>query len=153
MSEAFFTAGAIATELETRLAGILLANACETDIGRTVMLGRRKVPGDDVPPCVIVTEGADDPKDAVGRVPKVLIEQTYLIDGFDHCDPDNPNTKAHAMIRDMKRAIFGDGATLGDRVKLVRYLGRDIGPRPDGAALVQARVMIAVQYAEDLSKP
>jgi hypothetical protein len=83
----------------------------------------------------------------------VLISQSYMIDAFDVCDPDNPNTKALSMIRDIKRAIFKTDATLGGAVKKVSYLGRDIGPRPDGVAMVQARVMISVEYVEDLTNP
>ena len=50
------------------------------------------------------------------------------------------------MIRDMKRATFFDGRTLGGKVYEVRYLGKDIGPRPDGVALVQARIAISVSF-------
>lgn len=147
------TAAAVSAEIYRRLRGILLVNGCETDIGRDIMLGRRKIPGDDRPPCIVLLEGGDDPLDQPGRLPTVLISQGYVIDGFDICDPDNPNTKAHAIIRDLKRAIFAGGTTLGGAVKTVKYLGRDIGPRPDGVALVQARILISVEYVEDLSNP
>lgn len=147
------TAAAVSAEITRRLSGILLANGCETDIGRDIMLGRRKIPGDDRPPCIVLMEGGDDPLDQPGRLPTVLISQSYVIDGFDVCDPDNPNTKAHAIVRDLKRAIFAGGTTLSGAVKTVKYLGRDIGPRPDGVALVQARILISVEYVEDLSNP
>lgn len=147
------TAAAVSAEIHTRLQGILLANGCETDIGRDIMLGRRKMPGDEQPPCIVVLEGADDPKDQPGRLPTVLISQTYVLDGFDKCDPDNPNTKGHAIIRDLKRAIFAGDTTLGGAVKSVTYMGRDIGPRADGVSLVQARIIIGVEYVEDLTNP
>ena len=149
----FNTAAAVSAEIKRRLQGILLTNACETDIGRDIMLGRRKLPGDDRPPCIVVLEGGDDPRDQPGRLPSVLISQAYVIDGFDICDPDDPNTKGHAIIRDLKRAIFKGDATLGGAVKSVTYLGRDIGPRADGVALVQARILISVEYVEDLTNP
>jgi hypothetical protein len=149
----YTTAAAVSEEIDRRLRGILLANACETDIGRDVMLGRRKMPGDDQPPCVVVLEGGDDVRDQPGRIPTVLVSQKYVIDGFDKCDPDNPNTKGHAIIRDLKRAIFAGDATLGGAVKSVTYLGRDIGPRADGVSLVQARILISVEFVEDLTNP
>lgn len=152
----FMKSADVAGEIKTRMLAILLANSCETDIGRTVFMGRRKMPGDDEPPCVIVTEGDDGADDTAGKTQtaKIKTRQVYVIDGFDVCDPDNPNDKAHAMIRDIKRAIFGGGNRMLDgKVFSVEYLGRDIGPRPDGVALVQARVMIAVTFAEDLANP
>lgn len=149
----FFTASAVAAEIKARLLSIRLENGAETDIGRDVMMGRRKIPGDDQPPCVMVLEGLDDPKDQPGRNPTVLISQQYVVSAFDACDPDNPNDQAHAMIRDIKRAIFKDGTTWGGKVKSVIYQGRDIGPRPDGVALVQAQVLLLVEYVEDLANP
>jgi hypothetical protein len=143
----------VSDEIARRMRTITLANGCETDIGRDVMLGKRKLPGDDRPPCLTVVEGNDDPRDQSNRQAQVTISQTYVFDGFDVCDPDNPNTKAHAMIRDIKRALFKDGGTFGRAVRSVTYLGRDIGPRPDGAALVQARVTISVEFVEDLANP
>lgn len=146
-------AGDIATEIATRIASIRISNGCETDIGRDVARGRRKIPADDAPPCAVIFEGDDDPKDRPGRIPMVLVQQAYVIDAYDRCEPDNPNDQAHKMIRDIKRAIFAGDATLGGKVSKVMYIGRDIGPRPDGAALVQARVMIVVEFVEDLTNP
>ncbi len=143
----------VSTEIIRRLRTIRIVNGYETEIGRDVLAGRRKIPGDDQPPCLIVLEGGDDVRDQPGRIPLVLISQSYVLDGFDKCDPDNPNTKGHAIIRDIKRAIFKGDATLGGAVKSVSYLGRDIGPRPDGVALVQARVTISVEFVEDLTNP
>ena len=153
MIELISTAGAAAAEVARRLETILLTNNCETDIGRKVMLGRRRLPGDDELPCILIAEDGDSVTDRPGRVPQVLVQQPYIIDAFDQCDPDNPNLKAHAMIRDIKRAIFADGTTLGGMVKACDYFGRDIGPRPDGAALVQARVMIRLTFVETLAEP
>lgn len=151
----YFTAAEVSAEIRTRLSAILLSNGAETDIGRDVMMGRRKIPGDEQPPCIQVLEGLDDVQDQPGRLPTVLIAQDYHIAGFDVCDPDHPNLKALAMIRDIKRAIFGgtDGARWNGKVKSVTYRGRDIGPRPDGVALVQAEVWIRVEYVEDLTNP
>lgn len=155
MNNTIFTAGGVADELEARLKTIRIADNFETDIGRDVAMGRRKIPGDDQPPCLQVLEGLDDVRDYQGRNPMVLTEQQFVISGFDKCDPDQPNKRAHAMIRDIKKAVFKgpDGSTWGGKVKQVRYLGKDIGPRPDGVALVQAQVLIAVQFVEDMTQP
>ena len=149
----FFTAGEVSAEIRARLQTILITNGFETDIGRDVMMGRRKIPADDQPPCIQVAEGLDQVKDQPGRLPQVLIDQDYHVNAFGPCDPDQPNDAAHAMIRDIKRAIFSDGTSFGDQVKKVSYRGRDIGPRPDGAALVQVQVMISVEFVETLASP
>lgn len=143
----------IASEIAARLATILTSNGKETDIGRDVMRGRRNLPEDDKPPCIVVLEGNDEPRSTPGRIPSCQTMLKFVIDAFDVCDPNNPNDKAHAMIRDIKRAIFHDGTTLGGQVRSVMYTGRDIGPRPDGAALVEACVSIVVEFVEDLRNP
>jgi hypothetical protein len=143
----------VSNEIKRRVALIRIQNDAETDIGRDIMMGRRKLPGDDRAPCAVIFEGGDDVKDQPGRLPIVKIQQTYVIDGFDRCDPDNPDVKGHAMIRDMKRVIFSDGGNFNGLVPAVRYVGRDIGPRADGVAIVQARVVIEVEFSEDLRNP
>jgi hypothetical protein len=151
----YVKAADVAGEIVTRLEGITLTNGAETNIGAKVFRGRRSLPGDDEPPCCVLIEGGDEVEDSAGRTQTALIKvkQVYMIDGFDACDPNNPNVKAHAIIRDLKRALFKDGRTFGGKVVEVAYMGRDIGPRPDGVALVQARVMIEVSFAEDLANP
>lgn len=146
----------ISAEINTRLAAILVTNGCETDIGADVQLGRRKVPADDETPCTQLVEAPDTVEDTAGRMQAALVKARirYLIDAFDRCDPKNPNVKAHAMIRDIKRAIFkGGNRTFGGLVAEVAYKGRDIGARPDGSPYVQVRVVIEVSYAEDLANP
>lgn len=147
----FNRAGDVAAEVKSRMQSISVANGFETDIGSQVFAGRRRIPADDELPAAVITEGDDFPDDNQNTRIKNL--QTYLLDGFDVCDANNPNDKAHAMIRDMKKAMFGDGITFNTQVRKVTYLGRDIGPRPDGLAFVQARIMIQVEYAEDLAHP
>lgn len=145
----------VSAEIDARIESITTANGAETNIGTNVFRGKRKLPGEDDVPCVIIIEGADEIEDSAGRSQTALVKvrQSYVIDAFDVCDPDNPNDKAHAMIRDIKRVLFKDGRTFGGKVAEVTYTGRDIGPRPDGVALVQARVMIDVSFAEDLANP
>jgi hypothetical protein len=151
----YVKASDVSGEIFSRLSQITVANGFETDIGLRVMRGRRKIPADGELPCIQLIEGGDDVTDTAGRtnVSLVKVEQSYVIDAFDFCDPDNPNDQAHKMIRDVKRVIFKGDRTLGGKVSEVEYLGRDIGPRPDGSGSVQAQVALRVSYAEDLSNP
>lgn len=157
MNQLITTAGGIAAEIERRLKLIRIADGYETDIGRKVQMGLQKLPGEDDVPVCVVNEGEDDVSDRPGRLPQVLVSQLYALDGFDACDPDRPNDKAHMILRDIKRVLFAetetDGTTWGARVSKVDYNGRRIGTRPDGVALVQARVLITVSYVETLATP
>lgn len=147
----------IGLELAARLATRTIAQGAETDLGMSVLRGRRAV-DDDMVPCVALIEGSDDVTENDSR--KTLdtqIVQHYVALAYVACDPQHPNDAAHKAIRDMKRAVFTtDGQpdrTLGGRVRRVKYHGRDIGPRADGAGLVVASIEVSVEFVEDLASP
>ena len=139
----------IAEYLTTLMETIKVADGFHTDIGLTVFRGRRKV-DDDMVPCGVLIEGEDRPGDNVGRE-AIKIDQDYVLGGYVTCDPDNPNDAAHKVIKDIKKAVFGQGPRLGGRVTSVKYQGRDIGPRSDGVAIVFAVVHITITFAETLA--
>lgn len=142
----------IAAELSTRLAAVTKANNCETDIGLRVYRGRKNV-DESMIPCAVIIEGQDTPQDRPGRLPTASIRQRYVLAAYVACDPDHPNDAAHAALRDIKRAMFKDGGTMGQRVQKVSYAGRDIGPRMDGYPAVFVTVTIDIDFVEDLTSP
>jgi hypothetical protein len=142
----------VGQEIARRMALIRLVNGYETEIGVKVWRGRRKIPADEDIPVTLITEGDDNPGSKPNRTVQQVVAN-FVIDGFDACDPNNPNDKAHAMLRDMKKAIFHDGGQFNGKVREINYLGRDIGPRPDGAGFVQARIVIEVEFVESLADP
>lgn len=142
----------IAAELSARLAAITVANGCETDIGIRVFRGRKNV-DEGMIPCAVLIEGTDTPTDRPGRLPAAVIKQRYVLAAYNTCDVDHPNDAAHAVIRDIKRALFKDGGTLNNKVSRISYSGRDIGPRADGYPAVFATVYIDVEYVESLAEP
>jgi hypothetical protein len=151
------SAEAVGLELSARLAQCTVALGAETDLGVKVYRGRRTI-DDDMIPCVAIIEGQDEVEEHPNsRTAEAKIGQDYVMLAYLACDPQNPNDVAHKALRDMKRAIFStDGKadrTLGAKVVRVRYLGRDIGPRADGAAMVVAALEIAVDFTENLSDP
>jgi len=148
----YTTAAEIAANLAVRLATITLASGAETDIGNLVLRGRRNVDEAMVPCCVLI-EGSDTITDRPGRLPAVAITQRYVIGAYVRCDANHPNDAAHAAIRDIKKALFGDGGTLDGRVMKASYRGRDIGPRMDGVPIVFVTVQIDIDYVEDLTRP
>jgi hypothetical protein len=149
------TGEALAAEVARRVALCTVAQGAETDLGLTVYDGRRKV-SDDMLPCAVIIEGVDKP----GRVTvgtQIEQHQQYVIYAYVPCDPSAPNVQARQAIRDLKRAIFTTAGkadpTWSRTVRLVTYLGKDIGPRADGAAFVLAAVEFAVEFVEDLAAP
>jgi hypothetical protein len=143
----------VANELAMRLATRTVANGAETNIGAAVLHGRRHIDDDRVPLCVVV-EGTDAPVMSDNlRVSTSKTDKSYVLVAYDKCEADHPNRKAHAMIRDLKRAVFHDGRTLGGKVKGVVYVGCDIGPRKDGVGIVMATIEVRVEFVEDLANP
>lgn len=156
----FKKASDIAAHITSILQTITTANGYNTNIGQTVYRGRLKHDEDRVPYAVLI-EGEDRPADH-RDVRDVKVAQDYVIGGYVACDPDNPNDAAHAVIKDIKKAIFtsdlawqppapGSRGIGQGRVKSLIYRGRDIGPRADGKAIVFAVVHITVEFAEDLT--
>lgn len=142
----------IALALTTRLSTIKKVSGFNTDVGLNVMRGRRRIDDRQVP-CVVLVEGADSVTPAPGRLVTAEVKQRYILVGYYPCDAIHPNDSGHLVIKDLKRAIFSDGVTLGGAVRKVEYKGRDIGPRGDGVDIVCATVEIEVSFAEDLQNP
>ena len=147
----------VGLEIAARLARCTVALGAETDLGVKVLRGRRTVDDDQIP-CTTIIEGQDEiEENENSREAQARVKQDYVLLAFIPCDPSNPNDAAHKAIRDMKRAIFStDGKadrTLGGKVKRVRYMGRDIGPRGDGSAFLVAELGINVEFVEDLANP
>lgn len=149
------SAEAVGAELSARLATRTTAQGAETDLGAKVYRGRRHI-DDTMIPCTVVIEGDDVP--ARGNVKtEYKLDQRYVLFAYVPCDPDHPNDAAHAALRDMKRALFNTAGVrdskLGGKVRDIAYLGRDIGPRADGASFVLAALEVGVEYAEDVAAP
>jgi hypothetical protein len=148
------TAEGVAAEVTRRMELILKSGGFETDAGQKVYRGKRKVDEEKVGTgCLVLIEGDDDPVARPGRQPLYKNEQTYILGGYLPCSAEHPNDAAHALIRDLKRAIFSDPENFGGAVDNVAYRGRDIGPRADGVNIVFAMIEIVVTFVEDLRKP
>lgn len=153
MTSQYQKAEDIAKLIEARMQQITVAGGYETDIGTRVLRGARKV-DDSWVPCSVIIEGNDKPEQSPSLKSAVVkIEQNYVLGGYTQCDPQNPNDAAHKIIRDLKKAMFADGANLAEKVVKIEYKGRDIGPRTDGVAIVFAIIELTVTYVEKLSEP
>jgi hypothetical protein len=150
------TAAAVAAEVERRLRLCTVAQGAETDLGAAFFAGRRTIDVSDYPCCILI-EGADTPRDQTRQSGNVVIGQRYVLAGFVACDADRPNDAAHAVLRDLKRAMFSTNGKPDSRfdggVHDVLYKARDIQPRVDGQNYVAALIEIEVTYPEKLSSP
>lgn len=142
----------IAALVAERIESITQANGFDTDIGSKVYRGRMSLNVGDLP-CAVIVEDLDTIVESKGT--KVRVKQRYVIEGHDACDPDQPNDKAHLILKDIKRAIFGGDLSFGGalRPNELEYAGRSIGTREDGTSICAASVEIDVTYVEDLSDP
>lgn len=145
------SASDVAQLIEGRMQTINTTNGYLTEIGARVFRGRRRI-DDSHLPCVVIAEG-DDKVVQNGRLTTCDVDQQYILIAYDNCDPDHPNDRAHAIIKDLKKAIFKDGTTFSNSVLRVSYSGRDIGPRADGVGIVCASIEIGVRFSEDLANP
>jgi hypothetical protein len=135
--------------LAERMATCTLAAGAETNFGVTVYRGRRKI-DDDLIPCGVLVEGAENSKGQAGRNSTVKLDLPFALHAYVPCDPHNPNIAGHAAKRDLKRAIFRGDPSI---TRLITYHGGDVAPRADGAAHVLVAIEISVEAVEDLAHP
>jgi hypothetical protein len=140
----------ISMKLSERLAQITVANGYNTDIGLRVYRGKLSVDSSAVP-CVILVEGDDEVVSENTR--QANLRQMYLIEAHDTCDPSHPNDKAHLILSDLKRAIFGGDKSYSGLLSKLSYRGRSIQAREGGTALVAAGIRAEVAFVEDLNAP
>ncbi|WP_454752158.1 hypothetical protein [Cupriavidus necator] len=140
--------------IKGRLATIRVADGYETDIGARVYLGREFGNDEQDPvPLVSLHDGGGEIKsDMRPHAGTNSCARAFVIEAFDTCDTNNPLIKAHALIADIKRAVFKDGG-LGGLVMNLRIVGDRALPRGAGAKTVCAQVLGAVEYLEKPTAP
>lgn len=149
-------AKSIGTSLSNLLATITVLNGYHTDVGLRVYRGRLAIDESRIP-CVILAE-LDDVKDsAISQGTIVSVSQRYTIEAHVTCDPNNPNDAAHDVIADIKKALFKKmirtGSAFSPEIKRLNYIGKTIGPRPDGSAFVSGSITVVAEFVEDLKNP
>lgn len=146
-------ASTLAERLSARIAQITIANGYLTDIGLKVFRGKGKLDEADLP-CTVLVEGEERVDDSAEIQYKA--RQRFTFEGHDECDPDHPNDKAHMIIADLKRALFSGDRTYGAMVRPrtgLRYAGRRIATRDDGARIIAASIDIDCEVTENLTEP
>lgn len=144
--------------LRDRLSLIRIANGYASDIGATVFRGRRSISLDHLPCCSIMEAEDEIEKQspgtgAVHTAPVVFATLPVTIEAHATCDPDHPNVTAHALVADIKRAIFSGDLTFGNLATHTQYIGRNVGDRESGTDVAFAQVLIKIGCVEDLANP
>jgi len=147
----------LAANISARLSEIRIANGYLTDIGASVKRGKLTF-NESEAPCIVLVEGDDDPIEQQNL--QCRLSLSFIAEGHDVCDPENPNDKIHDIATDIKKAIFGDDTTFGGLVKPnrnatpgLRYTGSSKGVREDGSKLVSCGIQFECEIVEDLSNP
>lgn len=148
----------IAQGIITRLSAITRADGYATDAGGSVYRGRKAVPA--VPALVLIepedlieSQALDGSSDPAGRVINAQIMLPFDIQGIASCEPDEHMSVGHALVADIKRAIFSSDLRFGGLATHTRYVGRVIDPRADGDTTVNVMVQIRVGIVENLANP
>lgn len=149
------TIEALAAEVNRRVSLCTIAQGAETDLAERVYEGRRHV-SDDMIPCAAIIEAPDVAQWSQAGT-NYHTTQRFVVYAWVPCAALHPNIAARAAVRDLKRALFSTNGrpdqTWGRSVQLVRYLGKDVGPRADGASFVCVAVEFDVQFAENVANP
>lgn len=142
----------VVTEIAARLQQVRKANGYLTDLGTTVHDGKVSVSDNDVP-CVCIIETGDSVQSRPGKLPAFNIGVRFALVAYVPCDPENPSVAARAATRDIRNAIFAGDGRFGGKARQVNYLGRQIGTRADGVAVVMAVVEIEIEYVDQPAAP
>lgn len=148
----------IAQRIVERLSDIRTAEGYETDAGLNVFRGRKAVPE---LPAIVLFEledlVEDQAADGSGHPAGVAVNAGLLlpfdIQALAACEPAQHMTTGHALVADIKRAVFGGDMRWGGLATHTRYIGRSIEPRTDGDTTVSVLVQIRVGIVEDLARP
>jgi hypothetical protein len=146
------TAKTLAAAVAARFATILTADDYLTDIGARTFRGKLLIDPSQVP-CCVLREGDDAPQEQTRT--KGRLWHRFAIEGHDACDPDNPNDKAHDIVRDLKFCLFRPDLdlTFGGLARKVMYRGRVIGVREDGLPFVSASIEFDIELVEEFTDP
>lgn len=151
-------ANQIAAAVAARLENIRVANGYATDAGQKVFRGRAAIAPDSLPNVILFeaedlveTQRVDYAQETLPIDANVLLP--FVIEATGPCDADNPNVAGHALVADIKKAIFAGDLSWGGLATHTRYIGRTLGPREGGTNLVTVTVQIRVGYVENLAAP
>lgn len=150
----------IVKQLVERLGAIRRVDGFATDAGLNVSRGRPAVAGG-AEEALDVFELEDQIEkqrvDGSGASDCTAVDTDLLlpinIEGYAVVAADQHMEVGHALVSDIKRAVFGGDMTWGGLATHTHYIGRTIDRRAEGANAVTVLVQIRIGCVEDLANP
>jgi len=149
----------IVLALKARLQAIRVANGFITEAGFKVYLGRAFLDSEKDTPSLTLHEGRPQ-KSGYGFVentsanPQIggRMEPEYTVEGMVQCNGDEPYVAAHALLADIKRALFGTQDALPNTLSH-RLVGYGVMPHQPGSTSMTVLVVGAYQFVENFAAP
>lgn len=144
--------------IAARLASITVANGYVTDAGLHVNLGD-EWPDEATLPALTLHEGQIAPNGyglvrAQGRAGTngMKMRGEYTVEGIADCTSASTYSAAHALIADIKRALFANGGlTFGEQAGDHKLEGHGVLPRARGSNRVSIAVVGSYFYIDQFS--
>lgn len=147
--------------VKARLQGITVAGGYNTNAGQKVYLGRAFLDGDKDVPSLTLHEGRPQ-ESGYGFVENTSarpnigarLAPEYTVEGFAEADSNDPYTVGHALLADIKKALWGTECKnpLADTLTHT-MVGYGIMPHQAGSNRVAVLVVGAYQYVENFAAP
>ncbi|MFO7582116.1 hypothetical protein [Guyparkeria sp.] len=135
----------------TRLETISQANGFNTDIGASVLRGRRKYPLDKIPlPSLFVVSQTDAPPDKQSN-PEQKRTRAYAIEAFLDADVGDYESLQDEVLHDMISALTQTDAFVLDGLAIRATFGTAVldVPELDGTGIVTVNLPLTLSYPEN----
>lgn len=150
----------IVKQLVERLGAIRRVDGFATDAGLNVSRGQPAVAGgaDETLDVFELEDQIEKQRvDGSGASDCAAVDTDLLlpinIEGYAVVAAEQHMEVGHALVADIKRAIFSGDMTWGGLATHTRYIGRTIDRRAEGANAVTVLVQIRIGCVEDLASP
>lgn len=142
--------------IEARLKTVLIANGYNTNAGQRVSMGSIWLDEDEFPALTLhegaPVQGGYSLVRSNGRAGStgMKMRAEYTVEGFADCSSVAPYVAGHALIADIKRALFANGGlTLGTNAGDHVMEGHGIMPRAQGSNRIAVAVVGSYFYIDE----
>lgn len=144
--------------IAARLQTVLIVNGYHTNAGQRVSMGNIWLEEDEAPALTLhegaPTQGGYSLVRSIGRAGAggMKMRAEYTVEGFADCGSLDPYVAGHALIADIKRALFANGGlTLGGNAGDHIMEGHGIMPRAQGSNRIAVAVVGSYFYIDEFA--